>query len=478
MRKELLAVFSGFPDHHFSEEITKRFREELTVRKSIVFITACPLDYAQNDDDCNGMHEMFAEQGLAFEKHCVIDQRTEPTEAKQLVEHADAIFLMGGGVCEEQLDLIRKKDCYKALLDCHAAIFGVSAGSMNMARNTVDFFESMEPFPGLGLTNITVSCHHDPADTWRYEQTLKISEDRVVYAMEDMSAFFIKKGKIDIVGNIYRAENRELRRVTEDDIRELEQDEFRRVFDTIPEQFDKFRPRYSEELFSFLNDRAVIGPGKSVLEIGPGTGQATEPVLRTGCEYHAIELGEHLYRKMNEKYGKLPNFNIVNDDFITHDFGDRKFDMIYSAATIQWIPEEVAFSKTYELLKPGGILAMMLTSSEYRTNNEPLYEKIQALYDKYYKPEIPYTHGKFRYTAAPEYGYSEVERYEFKGQRVFTAEEYVSFNGTHCDHIVIPEMIRKEFFEKLKSVVLEAGNRVVFNDTYILYLTKKKDGKE
>ena len=38
MKKELLAVFSGFPEHHFSEEITKRFRRELTVRKSIVFI--------------------------------------------------------------------------------------------------------------------------------------------------------------------------------------------------------------------------------------------------------------------------------------------------------------------------------------------------------------------------------------------------------------------------------------------------------
>ncbi len=101
MRKEFLAVFSGFPDHHFSEEITKRLRKEMPERKSIVFITACPQDYAQNDDDCDGMHGMFAEQGLAFEKHCVIDQRMEPSQAKDLVENADCIFLMGGGVCEE-----------------------------------------------------------------------------------------------------------------------------------------------------------------------------------------------------------------------------------------------------------------------------------------------------------------------------------------------------------------------------------------
>ena len=225
MRKELLAVFSGFPEHHFSVEISKRLRAELIERKSLVFITACPLDYEQNDDDCDGMYQMFAEQGLPFEKHCVIDKRTEPKLAKELVQNADCIFLMGGGACENQLNLIREKDCYEALINCHAAIFGVSAGSMNMARKTVDFFESMEAFDGLGLTNITVSCHHDPKDIWRYEQTLRMSEDSTIYAMEDLSAFFIKRGRIDVVGTIYKAKDRQLQELTGEDIKELEQGE-------------------------------------------------------------------------------------------------------------------------------------------------------------------------------------------------------------------------------------------------------------
>ena len=70
--------------------------------------------------------------------------------------------------------------------------------------------------------------------------------------------------------------------------------EYRKVFDQIPEQFDKYRPRYSAELFADLIEYAGIGPGVSVLEIGPGTGQATDPILETGCDYHAIELGKHL----------------------------------------------------------------------------------------------------------------------------------------------------------------------------------------
>ena len=249
--------------------------------------------------------------------------------------------------------------------------------------------------------------------------------------------------------------------------------ELRRVFDLIPEQFDRFRPRYSGELFEYLIDRAEIAPGKKVLEIGPGTGQATDPILRTGCDYEAVELGEHLCAKMTEKYGRFPNFHIVNDDFITHDFGDRRFDMIYSAATIQWIPEEIAFSKTFELLKPGGVLAMMLTKSDYRTPNEDLYNKIQKLYDRYFKPEIPYAHGGFRYENAVSYGYTDFERHDFRGRREMGPDEYVSFCGTHCDHIVIPEPYKTLFFEGLRDAVAENGGKVIFEDTYVLYLAKK-----
>jgi trans-aconitate methyltransferase len=248
--------------------------------------------------------------------------------------------------------------------------------------------------------------------------------------------------------------------------------ELRRIFDTVPEKFDKYRPRYSPELFADLIAYADVGTGKTVLELGPGTGQATEPILRTGCDYRAIELGEHLTAKMVENFGRYPNFSIVCDDFITHDFGDRKFDMIYSAATIQWIPEQIAFEKTFSLLKPGGVLAMMLTKSDYRTPNEELYENIQKVYAEHWRPVEHYAQ-KFVYTNAVNYGYVDFERREYYGRRVMSAEEYVAFSGTHCDHIDIPEPHRTPFFEGLRNAVLAAGDRIVFEDTYVLMLVRK-----
>ena len=131
--------------------------------------------------------------------------------------------------------------------------------------------------------------------------------------------------------------------------------EFRRIFDTIPDQFDRWRPRYCAQAFADIAQEAHLGPGAAALEIGPGTGQATEPILRTGCEYLGVELGEHLAARMREKFADAPNFSLVCGDFLEQDLGAERFDLVLSAATIQWMDEKDAFPRCYALLKPGGV---------------------------------------------------------------------------------------------------------------------------
>ena len=53
------AFFSGFPTHHFPDEIAARLRAEISVRNDLVFVSAWPSEYARNDADAAGMHGMF-----------------------------------------------------------------------------------------------------------------------------------------------------------------------------------------------------------------------------------------------------------------------------------------------------------------------------------------------------------------------------------------------------------------------------------
>lgn len=248
--------------------------------------------------------------------------------------------------------------------------------------------------------------------------------------------------------------------------------EFRKIFDTIPDQFDCYRPRYCDELFRDMIDLAKISKQKTVLEMGPGTGQASEPILKTGCDYLGIELGEHLAAFMQNKFSSYPNFRLILDDFITHDFGDQRFDTIYSAATIQWIPEEIAFPKVFSLLKPGGMLVMMLTRSDYQTPNEPLYQEIQKVYSAHFKPTEEYK-GGFQYKNCLNYGFEAFEAREYHGQRIMNAEQFAAYSGTHCTHLVIEEEHREAFFDGLKKTIQRFGDRIVVEDTYVLMTARK-----
>lgn len=250
------------------------------------------------------------------------------------------------------------------------------------------------------------------------------------------------------------------------------QDE-RKVFDQIPEQFDRMRWRYSPDMFATIIDYAHIDERSRVLEIGPGTGQATEPLLKTGCRYLAIELGEHLADFCAKKFANYPNFTVVNADFETYDFGGEKFDLVFSAATIQWIPEKIAFGRSFDLLKSGGVLAMAGSGGDYRTPNPVLHDEIQKMYDEHFVTETPYMHRGFRHENAKNYGFADYHTLEFKSVREFTADKYVDFIGTHADHIGLVEPHRSAFFGGIHDAIVRHGDKLVMNMIDYLRLTRK-----
>lgn len=252
--------------------------------------------------------------------------------------------------------------------------------------------------------------------------------------------------------------------------------DFRKVFDSIPEQFDEWRPRYCDELFNDLIEYANIGPGKNVLEIGPGTGQATEPILKTGCSYQAIELGENFTEFMINRFGSYEKFQIINADFETYDFKDTKFDLVYSAAAFQWIPEKIGYPKAYNLIKSNGTFAMMLMRPDIQPGggytDEPLYSKIQEVYSEFFQPETEYK-CRLDYDARDKYGFVDLECREYKKTREYSADDYVSLIGTHSDHLTLQEPYKTKFYEGIREVIRGFDNKITLYDKITMYLARK-----
>ena len=64
------------------------------------------------------------------------------------------------------------------------------------------------------------------------------------------------------------------------------------TFDTVAELYETARPEYVDALYRRIFDYIAIDESSSVLEIGIGAGEATLPMLRTGCKLTAVEYGE------------------------------------------------------------------------------------------------------------------------------------------------------------------------------------------
>lgn len=246
----------------------------------------------------------------------------------------------------------------------------------------------------------------------------------------------------------------------------------RLVFDTISEHFDKWREKYSQELFDYIVKTCELNETKTCLEIGPGTGQASDFAINTGCDYTAIELGANLAEVMKKKYGSFDNFKIINDDFEKHIFEAQSFDVVYSAATIQWIKEDIAYKKCFDMLKSNGYLAMFRMLDDYKTPNPELYKEIQKVYDTHYAVNIPYT-CKFDYKNGEAYGFKYVERKEFYGSRIYNADEFVEFIKTNADLITIKEENKEAFFNGIHDAIERHENKIAINSTYVLDLYKK-----
>ena len=202
MDYRLLGFFSGFPNHSFPQDVAKRLSKELTNRKNLIFVTAWPEDYVKNDSDSIGMHGMFEKCNIHFAQHFVIDNRMEASQAKQLIYEASCVFLMGGhpGL---QLQLIHDKDLGVAICDIDATVLGVSAGAINMAINSFDTKESLVPYSGLGLADITIKPHFEPENKRIVSKLLQISKNLPIYAMEDDSAIFVVGDRISSMGDIH-----------------------------------------------------------------------------------------------------------------------------------------------------------------------------------------------------------------------------------------------------------------------------------
>jgi SAM-dependent methyltransferase len=156
----------------------------------------------------------------------------------------------------------------------------------------------------------------------------------------------------------------------------------RAAFDAIPDQYDEARPPYPVALLGELIELTGVGPGKTVLELGPGTGQLTIPVSATGASVLALELGPALAGLLEQKTRERGNIEVVTADFDEWDAGGRSFDYVMAASSFHWFDPETRLARCHSLLRRNGRIAIVDVRWGIRSEEaEDLFSRIQSCYE-------------------------------------------------------------------------------------------------
>lgn len=250
------------------------------------------------------------------------------------------------------------------------------------------------------------------------------------------------------------------------------------TFDTVASTYAKLRPGYVEALYQDIFAYHLLDVSSHAVEVGVGGGQATEPILKTGCAVTAVEPGANFCALCNEKFAGYPNFSVINGIFEETSFPPDSCDLVYSASAFHWVPEEIGYRKAFDMLKSGGAFARF-ANHPYRDKGRPgMHEALQAVYAVYMPGSlVPNEYSEEaaaqRAQIAAKYGFVDIQYHLYRRTRDFTAAEYVQLLGTYSDHIAIEEQTRGRFFREIEEAINRLGGTITIYDTIDLQLARK-----
>ena len=152
---------------------------------------------------------------------------------------------------------------------------------------------------------------------------------------------------------------------------------FRVRFDDDVDAYDRLRPVAPDVVFDEVVSLCGLRPRSSVLEVGPGTGQATRPLAEREQRILALEIGSQLATRARHNLARFPAVTVLATSFEAWDPGGAVFDAVFACNSFHWIDPEVRLTKSAAVLRPRGHLAVLSTPVVIPDDAEAFWWDIQ-----------------------------------------------------------------------------------------------------
>lgn len=249
------------------------------------------------------------------------------------------------------------------------------------------------------------------------------------------------------------------------------------IFDTSVPFYAVRRPTYPDALIREVLDFSGVQPGELAIEVGAGTGIATEPILDAGLKVVAYEPGENLANYCRERFEDR-DFAAKQTVFEDCDEPDGSVALVYSATAFHWCDPARGYAQAMRVLRPGGTLALFWNRPFVGRRDDATHMAIQAAYDRWYPSDkVPFELDQARYQKRREqiieHGFELREFKLFYGTRTLSPKEYCELLLTYSDHLALPDDRRNGLLSGVFEAIEQNGGSITVYDTFDLHLATK-----
>lgn len=218
-------------------------------------------------------------------------------------------------------------------------------------------------------------------------------------------------------------------------------------FDTDAARYARGRPDYPAEVADWLRDSLDLEPGKTVIDLGAGTGKFTRRLLATGARVIAVEPVAAMRQRLS---ADLPEVEVLDGSATAIPLPDTSVDAIVCAQAFHWFATAEALAEMHRVLKPGGMLGLIWNT---RDDSVPWVRAALSVTEPY-EGDAPRFHTGAWRNAFPASGFSPLHEQRFVNEHRGPPETVIVDRLLSVSFIAsLPDADREKVAAQLRSLI-------------------------
>lgn len=141
-----------------------------------------------------------------------------------------------------------------------------------------------------------------------------------------------------------------------------------KIFNTISKDYDHMNNIISFNQHTLWRNKTMshmfLNSDMTVLDVCCGTGDWTIQLAKSGADTTGLDFSENMLEVAKDKTDELRNISLIHGNAMDLPFEDNHFDYVTIGFGLRNLPDyDAAIADFYRVLKPGGTLVILETSS-------------------------------------------------------------------------------------------------------------------